>query len=69
MLQILDKKMDFKGSLETLKSGMHTPVYKNGKYPLPSLGVTSRINSWLNSHNLKTFDFRTVTCMTQVGIT
>ena len=46
MLQILDKKNGFQGKFETPKSGMHTPIYKNGKYPspLPRL-VTSRINS------------------------
>ena len=46
MLQILEKKNGFQGKFETPKSGIHTPVYKNGKYPppLPRL-VTSRINA------------------------
>ena len=43
MLQILDKK-GFQVKFETLKHGMHTPVYNNGMYPPPGL-VTSRINT------------------------
>ena len=39
MLQILDKKMAFKGSLRPQKVAYKTPVYKNGKYPLPSRGL------------------------------
>ena len=35
MLQILDKKMAFKGSLRPQKVTYKTAVYENGKYPYP----------------------------------